>query len=312
MALTRRLERKQLASEDELPDDADEPASPGPSGAAPKAEEPAPESLPPPSDSPPASRRVTRSQTGTRAPKRVRPDGSTDDSVRTKRRKAPKQNGSRLTTAAAESEDSERTAAEEDDDEEDQLADDGEDDGEDEVPTRPNSPTLENGTGPNASVATLPDTSTADLPLGTHGALGQITPAGSFDWIPKARRRGRPLPVPVPNLTKKSRGRRVPTTASMMSLASETGETTANEEAEEGANDPQTLEGPSAKPLQAEDTLIVTPTTTASGSRIYMCQVEGCGKLFGRGEHLKRHIRSIHTYEKRTSLILSYLHPTLT
>ena len=33
--------------------------------------------------------------------------------------------------------------------------------------------------------------------------------------------------------------------------------------------------------------------------RMYLCDVEGCGKCFARGEHLKRHVRSIHTYEKR-------------
>ncbi|KAF8989661.1 hypothetical protein BDZ89DRAFT_974657, partial [Hymenopellis radicata] len=30
----------------------------------------------------------------------------------------------------------------------------------------------------------------------------------------------------------------------------------------------------------------------------YMCTVEDCGKCFHRGEHLKRHIRSIHTHDK--------------
>ncbi|KAF8661962.1 hypothetical protein AX16_001257 [Volvariella volvacea WC 439] len=64
------------------------------------------------------------------------------------------------------------------------------------------------------------------------------------------------LPVPVPNLTKKSRGRRVPT-----------------------------------KPVQGQEGAL-------EQTRLYVCQVEGCGKCFHRGEHLKRHIRSIHTYEK--------------
>ncbi|KAK2462855.1 hypothetical protein APHAL10511_005053 [Amanita phalloides] len=64
------------------------------------------------------------------------------------------------------------------------------------------------------------------------------------------------LPVPVPNLTKKSRGRRVPTTSS-------------------------------------SDT-----SGDIKDGRLYVCKVEGCGKCFYRGEHLKRHIRSIHTHEK--------------
>ncbi|KAH9973308.1 hypothetical protein BGW80DRAFT_1498366 [Lactifluus volemus] len=32
--------------------------------------------------------------------------------------------------------------------------------------------------------------------------------------------------------------------------------------------------------------------------RMYRCSVEGCYKCFARGEHLKRHVRSIHTNEK--------------
>lgn len=66
-------------------------------------------------------------------------------------------------------------------------------------------------------------------------------------------------PVPVPNLTKKSRGRRVPT-----------------------AEDAATTEG----------------ETDSKKNRVYVCKVEECGKCFSRGEHLKRHIRSIHTHEK--------------
>ncbi|ORZ08314.1 hypothetical protein BCR42DRAFT_335723, partial [Absidia repens] len=32
--------------------------------------------------------------------------------------------------------------------------------------------------------------------------------------------------------------------------------------------------------------------------RTFACQVEDCGKVFKRSEHLKRHNRSIHTNEK--------------
>jgi uncharacterized Zn-finger protein len=74
---------------------------------------------------------------------------------------------------------------------------------------------------------------------------------------PRLPRSRATLPTPIPNLTKKSRGRRVPT--------------------QEFSRTP----------------------TDQKETRLYICQVEGCGKCFHRGEHLKRHIRSIHTHEKR-------------
>lgn len=69
-----------------------------------------------------------------------------------------------------------------------------------------------------------------------------------------------PGPAPVPGLTKKSRGRRVPTLESSGS---------GQEKYDGGGRNP----------------------------RAYTC--DACGKIFARGEHLKRHVRSIHTYEKR-------------
>ena len=74
---------------------------------------------------------------------------------------------------------------------------------------------------------------------------------------PRLPRSRATLPTPIPNLTKKSRGRRVPT------------------------------QEVSRSPTDQKDI------------RLYICEVEGCGKRFHRGEHLKRHIRSIHTHEKR-------------
>ncbi|KZP10130.1 hypothetical protein FIBSPDRAFT_908446 [Athelia psychrophila] len=68
-----------------------------------------------------------------------------------------------------------------------------------------------------------------------------------------------PGPAPVPGLTKKSRGRRVPTLESSGS---------GQEKYDGGGRNP----------------------------RAYTC--DACGKIFARGEHLKRHVRSIHTYEK--------------
>jgi hypothetical protein len=85
-----------------------------------------------------------------------------------------------------------------------------------------------------------------------------------------------PIPIPVPNLTKKSRGRRVPTMSSLEDIRS----------AASGAGKKrQGIGGKTA--------------------RMYLCEVKGCGKCFARGEHLKRHVRSIHTYEKREVLFFA-------
>ncbi|KAF7436140.1 zf-C2H2 Zinc finger, C2H2 type [Pleurotus ostreatus] len=84
-----------------------------------------------------------------------------------------------------------------------------------------------------------------------------------------------PVPIPVPNLTKKSRGRRVPTVAVL----------------QRGRSSDRTRGGSSMSDGAAAG-------SKTSASRMYTCTADGCGKCFARGEHLKRHVRSIHTYEK--------------
>ncbi|KAF5385127.1 hypothetical protein D9615_000978 [Tricholomella constricta] len=112
-----------------------------------------------------------------------------------------------------------------------------------------------------------------------------VSPSASETYAPLSagtnmpRRRSRPtttlpIPVPVPNLTKKSRGRRVPTMEDF--------------QGEDEVQPPTKVPGRKKGAAGA----------VAKGLRTYTCDVDGCGKLFARGEHLKRHIRSIHTYEK--------------
>ncbi|CUA76374.1 Transcription factor IIIA [Rhizoctonia solani] len=72
-------------------------------------------------------------------------------------------------------------------------------------------------------------------------------------------------PVPVEGLTKKSRGRRVPTAV------------------------PTVSDG---------DVVFQAGKDGEKMTRMFACTVDGCGKCFHRGEHLKRHIRSIHTNER--------------
>lgn len=89
----------------------------------------------------------------------------------------------------------------------------------------------------------------------------------------RRRRNGHiPLPVPVPHLIKKSRGRKVPYVAK---------EATSQGDRNSSGSSKRVREGEQWK-------------------RMFVCEVLGCGKCFVRGEHLKRHVRSIHTHDKRT------------
>jgi hypothetical protein len=45
--------------------------------------------------------------------------------------------------------------------------------------------------------------------------------------------------------------------------------------------------------------VIIVQGGVQKNMRMYRCTVDGCYKCFARGEHLKRHVRSIHTAEKR-------------
>lgn len=83
--------------------------------------------------------------------------------------------------------------------------------------------------------------------------------------VPLVQRTRTAAPVPVEGLTKKSRGRRVPTANSTMADG---------------------------------DIVFQAGKDGEKMTRMFACTVDGCGKCFHRGEHLKRHIRSIHTNER--------------
>ena len=104
-----------------------------------------------------------------------------------------------------------------------------------------------------------------------------------------------PIPVPVPNLNKKSRGRKVPFVVSKQeSPDPSSGDTPSFENNPGGRLRESTRSRKKAQPMSPSD---------ESGSRSYVCDISGCGKCFVRGEHLKRHVRSIHTNDKRKFFI---------
>lgn len=111
-----------------------------------------------------------------------------------------------------------------------------------------------------------------------------------------------PLPVPVPNLNKKSRGRKVPYVAGVIKIEDRSPSAEASTE-DQGSSSSVIADTDTKNTSRSRRKLARVPTPVASidsaGNRTYVCAVTGCGKCFVRGEHLKRHIRSIHTYDKR-------------
>lgn len=147
-------------------------------------------------------------------------------------------------------------------------------DGDDESAYSPSSPSSDAGS--NYSAEYRKPTSPHQRSPSYHGNVGGPGPG-----------RGAPPPVPVPNLTKKSRGRKVPTSAAGAPAAKKVRSSLSTRtRAATGATDtsPHTEERSVGR---------------GSKKRTYTCVVPGCGKCFVRGEHLKRHVRSIHTWEKR-------------
>ena len=128
-----------------------------------------------------------------------------------------------------------------------------------------------------------------------------------------------PLPIPVPNLDKKSRGRKVPRVASGTVTNRKSSAKAAikkQEDVEDGDDDDESeVEEQSTGSTRSRKKSTTTTTTTTpemsktrslSGEkRTFVCDIPSCGKCFVRSEHLKRHVRSIHTHEKRKSIFLS-------
>ncbi|KAG6906921.1 hypothetical protein DXG01_011347 [Tephrocybe rancida] len=98
-----------------------------------------------------------------------------------------------------------------------------------------------------------------------------------------------PIPVPVPHLTKKSRGRKVPYVNTRVARGLSVEDSYDGDDDGVGGRDGSSRRGRGGG--------------RSGGGRPFVCTVEGCGKCFIRGEHLKRHVRSIHTNDKRELII---------
>ncbi|KAF8215583.1 hypothetical protein K438DRAFT_2007932 [Mycena galopus ATCC 62051] len=153
------------------------------------------------------------------------------------------------------------------------------------APPPPRPPPLFVDASPNPNPIS-PDPSVLTPSSSLSSSLSFSATAFDATGRPTAARARTTLPVPVPNLIKKSRGRRVPVAPSIASASASASTSTAANSASAATN--PTSDSASASGGPGE-----------TSKRLHVCKVEGCGKCFHRGEHLKRHIRSIHTHEKR-------------
>ncbi|KAL0952010.1 hypothetical protein HGRIS_008658 [Hohenbuehelia grisea] len=182
-------------------------------------------------------------------------------------------------------------------------------------------------TSASASVSP-PSHNSLDLPyspvLTRGGVQASQAPSESVSLKRRARTsRPQSPPRPVPNLTKKSRGRRVPTAASINMTDSQRAHTARRRRLDDDAMGEPGQDGEIGV---VESVSVMEPGWSSnapgaglgkspgkaksgskgSGERTFVCKVDGCGKLFARGEHLKRHVRSIHTHDKRQFACLCF------
>ncbi|KAG8902732.1 hypothetical protein FRB99_004189 [Tulasnella sp. 403] len=158
-----------------------------------------------------------------------------------------------------------------------------------------------------------PDSATTTTsPTTTNGGYYR-DPATRPAPPPRTQRSRKPrtgVPIPVPHLTKPSRGRRVPIAPSDVMILENGSDATVSPT---GHGSPSTSRSGTTSPYGTRSSLSRTAKTLsgenrlsaadvvakiAASSRAHVCKVEGCGKAFKRGEHLKRHVRSLHTHEK--------------
>ena len=167
---------------------------------------------------------------------------------------------------------------------------------------------------PSAALAATGGRNAGDIDLGT--STTRLAATG----ITRRKNQPIPLPIPVPNLNKKSRGRKVPhvinnndidstvmkrKSSSSSKVYVKQEEDVENDNDEDSDSGDEEFEDRSSTRSRRKKTSTPEMSKTPSGeSRTFVCVVPGCGKCFVRSEHLKRHVRSIHTHDKRQFLSL--------
>ncbi|ORY79293.1 hypothetical protein BCR35DRAFT_96626 [Leucosporidium creatinivorum] len=116
------------------------------------------------------------------------------------------------------------------------------------------------------------------LAPGAVPSAGSLSSKGRVAAFPGTNSPGLPTEEDFARMpTKRSRGRRPPSTPDLLL----------------GLNG----EDPNLNPSEAQIRYCGL-TKTGKPKKIFLCKVPDCGKVFRRSEHLKRHVRSIHTDEK--------------
>lgn len=171
---------------------------------------------------------------------------------------------------------------------------------------------------PNSMLA--PNSTLSTKVRGLDSKTGKILPAA----FPGTNSPGTPSDAEFAKMmTKRSRGRRPPDSSALGLLNSDPSDGFSpvsggnNLDGDYGEFGGMSTEGEGEGNSESFDTNLVPTkeqlalfggyTKTGKVKKVFLCKVPGCGKCFKRSEHLKRHVRSIHTNDKRKfNLSLSF------
>ncbi|KAI7816907.1 hypothetical protein BC939DRAFT_481630 [Gamsiella multidivaricata] len=121
-----------------------------------------------------------------------------------------------------------------------------------------------------------------------HGSLGSLYPMTHSHELLEPIHAPESRPMESAPMLATASSTSITSIASVASMASVTSSTSSSSSA---SGSPPT--NTSAKPRSRRASLNPDALT-----KVFSCNVEDCGRLFKRSEHLKRHVRSVHTLEK--------------
>ncbi|KAF9360498.1 hypothetical protein BGX26_009046 [Mortierella sp. AD094] len=118
-----------------------------------------------------------------------------------------------------------------------------------------------------------------------HGSLGSLYP------LTQSHELLEPIHAPVSRPMESTPMMATDSSTSIISIASMTSQVSNSSGSSSSSSPPPSKPSAGARVRRAS----MNPDVS---SRVFTCGVEECGRLFKRSEHLKRHVRSVHTLEK--------------